>query len=304
MSNGRTKPLGFSTYKTMIREPAFAKVNLFLEVVGRLPSGYHHLQSLMVFADVGEWVSVSAAPAWSFEMSGPQAAVLSGDSNANLAVKAARAFNDAGGFDQAYALHLHKVMPVSSGIGGGSADAAAVLRAVNQLHGKPLKQDALLQIGTALGADVPACILSRPVLLDGPDAQLRPAAVRGCQHAVLVNPREGVSTPQVFKALNAPLIGDVPALQATSWSLEDIAKRRNDLRPPAQRICSAIGDALACLESIPNARFAQMSGSGATCFALFDHATQAATALERIQAEYPQWWSVRAAFVEGGIAQN
>lgn len=288
----------------MIREPALAKVNLFLEVVGRLPSGYHHLQSLMVFADVGEWIEISTAPAWSFEIFGPQAAGLPSDDGANLAVKAARAFNEAREVDQAYAIRLHKVMPVSSGIGGGSADAAAVLRALNRLHDMPLAQEALLQIGAALGADVPACVLSRPVLLDGPDAQLRPVEVRGCQHAVLVNPREGVSTADVFKTLNAPLVGDVPTLKAAPWALEEIAQRRNDLRLPAQKICPSIGSVLACLETTPGVRFAQMSGSGATCFALFDQSAQADLALAHIEAECPHWWSARAAFIHGLPAQK
>lgn len=282
----------------MIREPALAKVNVFLEVTGRLPSGYHHLQSLMLFADVGEWVTVSAAPAWSFELSGPQAAELSPGGDRNLALQAARAFNNALERSQAYAIHLHKTMPVSSGIGGGSADAAAVLRALNRMHGEPLAPDTLQTLGAELGADVPACILSRPVLLDGPGAQLRPAVVRGCQHAVLVNPRQAVSTPQVFKALNAPPLAGIPALRQGVWTREDIASRRNDLRAPAQRICPAIGEVIACLKTLPEARFVQMSGSGATCFCLFDQAEHADAALLALQSHYRQWWSVRAEFAQ------
>lgn len=282
----------------MMREPAFAKVNLFLEVVGCLPNGYHHLQSLMVFADVGEWVSAAFAPAGTFTLSGPQAAQLPATRHDNLTLQAARAFNTALQLDQSYAIHLHKVMPVSSGIGGGSADAAAALRVLNQLHGMPLSQDDLQNIGAKLGADVPACLVSRPVLLDGPGAQLRSAEVRGCQHGVLVNPRQSVSTPAVFGALKAAPVDRIAPLPIGYWSLDDIMHRRNDLLAPARALCPQIADVLRNMQGLEGLQHGQMSGSGATCVFLFRAAQDADDALKYVRAHNQAWWSVRADFSE------
>lgn len=280
----------------MIREPAFAKINLFLEVVGRLPNGYHHLQSLMVFADVGEWISLTQAPTDSFEISGPQSAGLDAKSQDNLVLKAMDVFRQAYPSEMTFDVRLHKVMPVSSGIGGGSADAAAMLRALNEMHGNPAAMQALLELAATLGADVPACLHSTPVVLDGAGQELTPAKTHGCMHGLLVNPRKGVSTPAVFNALAAPPITTIPALPNGAWAIESLRYRRNDLRQPAVALCPDIDEVLAFLAGLPAVSIAQMSGSGATCWALFDSAHAAAAGLEAVRQAKPGWWSAQAAF--------
>lgn len=280
----------------MIREPAFAKVNLFLEVAGKLPNGYHHLQSVMVFADVGEWVSVAPASSSQFDISGPQSHGLDASAPGNLVLKAFSAFQQACGARDPYKIELHKTLPVSSGIGGGSADAAAVLRALNRLQKDPLPFHQLLKIAATLGSDVPACLGSEPVALNGAGKELHPAAVAGCKHGILVNPGEAVSTPAVFNALAAPALSAIPVLPQAVWTLEGLRQRRNDLRLPAAAICPAINDVLAFLHQLPGVLLAQMSGSGATCWALFDTASDAASASNAVLTARTDWWCTQVRF--------
>lgn len=280
----------------MTREPAYAKVNLFLEVLGRLPNGYHHLHSLMVFSDVGEWVSVSLSSQPSFNIVGSEARALQKLSGDNLVLKAAAAYNAALGVGTAYDIVLHKTMPVASGIGGGSADAAAALRSLNALHGGPFGEQAMLDIAAALGADVPVCLLSEPALLNGVGAELSAARVSGFSEAVLVNPRKGVPTPEVFGAFAANPFEQAPEAGARAWTLADVQSRRNDLTQAALSLCPEIADVLAALNALPGAVFARMSGSGATCFALFHDAAGADQAIEMLAGQAPGWWCQRASF--------
>lgn len=273
-----------------VREYAPAKINLFLEVVGKRIDGYHHLQSLMVFCNVGEYVEIAPAVSDQFTIAGPMAQGLSA-SDDNLVKRAAKAFLEAVGLTQPMAVHLHKEMPVSSGIGGGSADAAATLRALDTLFENPLSRSQLLDICTQLGADVPACFLSVPVCLDGVGSEVVQADFTiDFPYTVLVNPSIGVSTPAVFAALNAGQVPTSLPILGTHWSVAACAARRNDLSAPAIAICPQVQACLDALEEIPEAAFARMSGSGATCFAVVKTADDANRAVQSLRVAHPGWW--------------
>jgi len=274
----------------MIKEAACAKINLFLEVLGRQADGYHHLQSLMIFADVGEWVSAEKSGSMSLSLSGPQAQFLNAQDPSNLVLRAAYAFQAAAQAEGGVRLHLHKVMPVASGIGGGSADAAAALRALNALYETPCDEQTLLTIADTLGADVPACLMSKAVTLNGASAQLHPAQLSFQPQILLVNPGVGVETARVFHALNAPPVGTVCHSMPTRWTLDDVRRRRNDLAAPATTICPEITLVLEALQACEGVQMARMSGSGATCFALFETHEEAVSAAQKLREGYSDWW--------------
>lgn len=270
----------------MIREPASAKVNLCLHVTGRRADGYHLLDSIVVFAAVGDVVTAEAAPALSLAIRGPMVAGLdAGDDN--LVLRAARAF----GADRGARLGLEKHLPVASGIGGGSADAAAALRALARLWGQPLPgADAVL----ALGADVPVCLNGRAVRMQGVGEVLSPLPPLPRAWLVLANPRQGVSTPAVFRALKRR---DHPALPALPGGFADTAalagwlqQTRNDLEPAAENLLPVIGQVRAALAAQPGCLLARMSGSGATCFGLFGDEPAARAAEAALQQTNPGWW--------------
>ena len=270
----------------MIREPASAKVNLCLHVTGRRADGYHLLDSIVVFAAVGDVVTAEAGPALSLAIRGPMAAGLdAGDDN--LVLRAARAFSA----DRGARLGLEKHLPVASGIGGGSADAAAALRALARLWGLPLPgADAVL----ALGADVPVCLNGRAVRMQGVGEVLSPLPPLPRAWLVLANPRQGVSTPTVFRALTRR---DHPALPALPAGFADAAalagwlqQTRNDLEPAAENLLPAIGQVRAALAAQPGCLLARMSGSGATCFGLFGDEPAARAAEAALQQANPGWW--------------
>lgn len=254
---------------------ARAKINLALHVTGRRDDGYHLLDSLVVFADLGDRVRVAPGPL-SLTIDGPFGAALTADDD-NLCLRAARL---AGA--QA-AIHLTKTLPVASGIGGGSADAAAVLRGLAAM-GHPIPPGV-----ERLGADVPVCVASRPVRMRGIGEVLDPVPPIPPLWVVLVNPGVAVSTPTVFKALESH---DNPPLPPPAWETADsllgwLACCRNDLEPPARRLVPAIDAVLTALRD-SSAALARMSGSGATCFGLYptpEAARDAAKALVR-----PGWW--------------
>jgi len=265
-------------------EFAPAKVNLTLHVTGRRADGYHLLDSLVVFAGVGDTVTV--APGQGFAVTGPQAAVLP-PSDDNLCLRAARAMG--GGVH----VTLSKVLPVASGIGGGSADAAATLRAMARM-GRALP-DAAAVVG--LGADVPVCLAGRAVRMTGVGEGLSPVDVPP-GWLVLVNPGVGVSTPSVFKALTSR---DNPAMPTPLPPLPDVeslaafvATQRNDLEAPAIALAPAIAQVKDALAAQPGCLLSRMSGSGATCFGLFAAQAPAQAAAAAIRAAQPGWWSAAA----------
>lgn len=273
-------------------EFAPAKVNLTLHVTGRRADGYHLLDSLVVFAGVGDRVSASLADEASLVVTGPMAAGLSGEGD-NLVLRAARLMGVAA------RIGLEKVLPVSSGIGGGSADAAATLRLLARLSGRALPGAAEV---LALGADVPVCLQGRAVRMTGIGEGLGAVPALPEAWLVLVNPGVGVSTPAVFKALaradNAPMPREVPKMRSAAELAAFLSMQRNDLEAPAMALQPVIGRVKAALSAQPGCRVARMSGSGATCFGLFDDPLAAHAAARTIRAAEPAWWVADAPLVQ------
>ncbi|WP_448664824.1 4-(cytidine 5'-diphospho)-2-C-methyl-D-erythritol kinase [Sphingomonas sp. CJ20] len=266
----------------MTTEIAHAKLNLALHVRARRDDGYHELDTLFAFVALGDALHVAPSDADSLTIEGPFAGALSGEGD-NLVSRAATRFAEAFG-GGAHAITLEKHLPVASGIGGGSADAAATLRALARLHGVSAQDPGMFAIAEALGSDVPACLLGRTARGSGRGEQLAPIAGLAGTPVVLVNPGVGVSTAQVFKAwdgIDRGAIGE--------GALLDVARAgRNDLEAPARAIAPVIDTVLAALAAQPGVLLSRMSGSGATCFALFD-SDAAAEAAARAVAR-PGWW--------------
>lgn len=261
-----------------------AKVNLTLHVTGQRADGYHLLDSLVVFAGVGDSVTAAAAPALSLAITGPMGAMLPVTDD-NLVLRAARAMAATA------QITLHKVLPVSSGIGGGSADAAACLRALARLTGQALPgPDQVL----ALGADVPVCLAGTPARMTGIGEALGPVPPLPAAWLVLVNPGVAVSTPAIFRALarrdNAPMPASLPRLKTTADLAAFVAMQRNDLESPAIALQPVIAQVKTALTAQPGCMLARMSGSGATCFGLFADPLSANAAARALQAAQPGWW--------------
>jgi 4-diphosphocytidyl-2-C-methyl-D-erythritol kinase len=276
---------------TPASEFAPAKINLFLHVVGKRADGYHLLDSLAVFAAVGDRLSAVPAGTLSLTVTGPFAAGLGGEAD-NLVLRAARTLADAAGVVPRAALVLDKHLPVASGIGGGSADAAASLRLLCRVWGLPADPAVLQPLAARLGADVPVCLRGQPTRMAGIGEQLEPAPRLPPCGLVLVNSGVAVSTADVFRARRAAF--SVPAELPTGWPdaqamATSLLSLTNDLEAPALALCPVIADTLAALRSRPDCLLARMSGSGATCFGLFPTASQAERAAARLGR--PGWWT-------------
>jgi len=276
----------------MIVEPAPAKLNLDLRIVGRRADGFHWLDSLVAFADIGDVLSVAAGDDLSLALDGPFAPGLSAGAD-NLVLRAARALQDASGTKAGAALRLTKNLPVASGIGGGSADAAAALRALSRLWSCELP---LAAIAASLGADVPACLASQPCWMSGIGEILEPCATLPEAGLVLANPGIGLATPAVFKRRAGPFSAARRfAVPPTVGELAlELLRSGNDLTDAAQELVPDIGALLGLLAALPGAHLARMSGSGATCFALFDSQAAARAAAKRLEMQVPPGWWVAA----------
>ncbi len=273
----------------MRREPAPAKVNLFLHVTGRRADGYHLLDSLAVFAGAADALEVRAAAGLSLALRGPEAGALAAEPD-NLVLRAARALAQAAGIAPQAALVLEKALPVASGIGGGSADAAAALRALDALWGLGWGEARLAGVAAPLGADIPACVASRACRMGGVGDVLGPAPRLPAFGLLLANPRMALPTPAVFKARRG---GFSPAATLpAAWNdaramARDLALLGNDLEPAATALCPPIQDVLAALRELPGCLLARMSGSGATCFAVF---AEPGAAHRHAAALPATWW--------------
>lgn len=268
-----------------------AKINLFLHIGDKRADGYHALESLAVFAQTGDRLSLSASKDISLAIEGPFAEGLSADSG-NLVLKAAHSL--ARGRNLGAVIMLEKNLPLASGIGGGSADAAAALRALNLLWDLGLSETDLCAVAEDIGSDVPACVLSRPVWMDGRGEILTPVSVPPL-NMLLINPGVAVPTGQVFDALQSRSgLGAVARLPDEPQTLWDISAyledARNDLERPAIAIAPVINDVLTALETANGCVLARMSGSGATCFGLFEGRNFALRAAAAIEREHPDWW--------------
>jgi 4-diphosphocytidyl-2-C-methyl-D-erythritol kinase len=275
-----------------LRAPA--KINLFLHVGDRRSDGYHALESLIVFAETSDSLEFTLSSKLTLNITGPFGKALSRDHD-NLVLKAARALQARYPHEgQGANIALEKNLPLASGLGGGSADAAATLRALNGLWHLDLSESELLDIAAEISSDVPACLLSSPCWMEGRGERVTKLSAMPPFELVLVNPGVAVPTGPVFNALNARsgvgAIGPPPPL-ASVWELVAyLADAGNDLEAPASRFAPVIEDVLGALGHEPACVLAQMSGSGATCFGLFDGPVYAAGAAERIAQEHPHWW--------------
>ena len=272
---------------------AQAKLNLYLHVVGRRADGFHLLDSLVGFADIGDRIAVAPAAHLSLSVEGRFAADLASDDPGNLVWRAAETLARRLARSPDVALTLEKNLPVASGIGGGSSDAAATLKALIDLWQAKLELSELNDIAASLGADVPVCLGAQSAWMGGIGEQVETAPVLPRAPLVLVNPCVALPTPAVFKARRGPFslparFTEAPADAAALAT--QIAARRNDLTEPAIATLPIVAQVLERLNAQDNTLIARMSGSGATCFALFPTSTAAAAAAARLQADAPDWW--------------
>src|SRR5437660_1605181 len=281
-------------------EKAPAKVNLTLRVLGRRADGYHDIESLVAFAGVGDALTFASGGALALAVSGPTAAAA-GDVADNLVLKAARVLAERVEGLKLGRFTLSKRLPVSAGLGGGSADAAAALRLLARANRIAPDDPRLTQAACETGADVPVCLDPRARLMRGIGDILSAPLKLPRLFALLVNPGVAVATKDVFAALNAPHAGQITQAGTPAGPAEllaEITNGRNDLEAPAIELEPAIADALAVLRKLPGCRLARMSGSGATCFGLFDSSRATAAAARTLRVGYPAWW-VRATVFGG-----
>jgi len=264
-----------------INELARAKINLCLHVTGQRDDGYHLLDSIVVFADIGDQITVKPSDAFSLKINGPFANGLSAGDD-NLALQAARIFvKDCKGA----AITLTKNLPVASGIGGGSADAAATLRAMARMTGAPLPPDA----GLSLGADVPACLQSIPCRMEGIGDRITPLTGFPNLWAVLACPKIKIATSDVFAALETKDNASIRQMMDQKPIGQFLRRQRNDLEKPSIGLAK---DVSVCLDQITRqgAYLARMSGSGATCFGLFETRQASEKAAHTLADSNPDWW--------------
>ncbi len=268
-----------------IRRIAQAKVNLCLHVTGQRGDGYHLLDSLVMFADLGDVLTFSPTEMLTLTIDGPFGSGLAGAQD-NLILRAARCFPTGRGC----AIHLQKNLPVASGIGGGSADAAAALQGLAEVWDVDLP-DSRAQL--SLGADVPVCVAGGAVRMQGVGEVITPVSGLPDLPVVLVNPGVGVSTPEIFASLaekeNPPITTPPTGARNIGQTVDWLSAQRNDLQMAAERRIPVISDVLAAFENAGTA-LARMSGSGATCFGIFETTQEAAAAAETLQQHHPDWW--------------
>jgi 4-diphosphocytidyl-2-C-methyl-D-erythritol kinase len=284
-----------------LMEEGRAKVNLTLRVIGRRVDGYHELESVVAFADCADHLSLTPGHELKLNTIGPLAEAC-GEATDNLVFKAALLLAERVPGLQLGEFILDKRLPVAAGIGGGSADAAAALRLLAQLNSLALDDPRILEAARLTGADVPVCVGSRPCVMTGVGESLLPLSLP-ILPCVMVNPRVPVATKDVFNALGLRngqlLVGATDVLRGTAWpeagaSVEDwvevLAASSNDLEEPATRIQPIIGEVISALSATNGAWLARMSGSGATCFAIYENTADAGRAADDLRRNHPEWW--------------
>lgn len=286
----------------MISERASAKINLFLHVGERRADGFHPLQSLAVFTDMGDVLSIEAAPELSLTVDGPFARGLAGEAD-NLVLRAARAFGGPGG-----KITLTKNLPVASGIGGGSADAAAALRGLNQLWSVGKDASALCEIAATMGSDIPVCVLCTPSFMEGRGEILRAPQSMPRIPMLLVNPGVAVPTKDVFAGLKERSGVEMALPPGRFGDTADLLRfldtTRNDLEAPAVALQPVIAQVLASIRALPGALLVRMSGSGATCFGIFADDDACARAADMLRKSAPGWWIAPTFVPETGIVHE
>jgi len=288
-----------------LQDTAHAKINLYLHVTGRRPDGYHLLDSLAVFAGAADEVRIAEkSDRFSLSIEGRFGAGLEAD-DSNLVLRAARALQTHAGKNAPHHLTLEKNLPVASGIGGGSADAACTLRLLGQLWN--IDEAELIAIAEPLGADVPVCVQQKPTRMEGIGEILTPAPAMPNGGILLINPGVAVSTPDIFRSFaNMGGIIERPApIFSSEWTsmrdlVEMLSHTTNDLQAPAIRHAPIIGTVLSSLEAQEDCLMVRMSGSGATCFGLFptpEAARKAEIELSK-EAAHLEWWTWAGPFLQ------
>jgi 4-diphosphocytidyl-2-C-methyl-D-erythritol kinase len=279
-----------------LAETAPAKVNLTLRVLGRRADGYHEIVSLVAFADCADHLSLTPGEMLALTVGGARA-VEAGAGADNLVLKAARALAARIPGLITGAFRLDKQLPVAAGLGGGSADAAAALRLLARANGLSPDDSRLYEAARATGADVPVCLDPRPRLMGGIGDKLSAPLNLPSLPAVLINPGVALATKDVFAhwtrnadAVPPPDVDAVGRVANAAALLELLARDANDLEPPAAKLAPVVAEAIAALRALGGCRLARMSGSGATCFGLFDSSDAARSAAETLGSKYPQWW--------------
>jgi 4-diphosphocytidyl-2-C-methyl-D-erythritol kinase len=283
-------------------ETAPAKINLALHVTGRRPDGYHSLEMLVAFAEVGDELEATPSRRDSLSITGPFAAGL-GNGETNLVLRSLRAFRQRwpNSLPDGIALRLAKNLPVAAGLGGGSADGAAALRLFAAMAGTETTFADLLEISRGLGADVPMCLYSRPAEVRGIGEIVLPLKHFPACHIVLVNPLVAVATAEIFRRLERrdnpglPMLGD-PLTRPAQLGLW-LDETRNDLEPPAIAMVPAIGDLIERLAGASGCILSRMSGSGATVFGLFGSSAQAHQAAHDLRETWPGYWVAAAPLI-------
>ena len=301
MTTGGNTEANVKSTALALFEDGRAKVNLTLRVVGRRVDGYHDLESVVAFADCADRLSLTPGSRLNLKTTGPLARDC-GETADNLVFKTAQLLGERVPDLRLGEFNLDKVLPVAAGIGGGSADAAAALRLLARANGIALDDTRLIEVAQLTGADVPVCLASRACVITGVGETLLPLSLPKLP-CVLVNPRVPVATRDVFEALGLRngelLVGATDVLGATAWpeagaSVEDwvevLAAGSNDLEAPATRIQPVIGEVISALSATNGAWLARMSGSGATCFAIYENTAEAQRAALKIQLDHPLWW--------------
>lgn len=285
----------------VLEEDARAKVNLTLRVIGRRVDGYHDLESVVAFADCADRLTLDAGGDLSLTATGPRAQEC-GDTADNLVIKAARLLGERVEGLTLGRFALDKHLPVAAGIGGGSADAAAALRLLVRANNLEMDDPRVLEVARLTGADVPVCVPSHACVMTGVGENLLPLSIPRLP-CVMVNPRVPVATKDVFKELglkNGELrVGVKDVLKRATWPneggsldawIDALNAGTNDLEAPALKVEPVIDTVLSALREAKGVRLARMSGSGATCFALFGNDTDAQRAAGAIQLTHPLWW--------------
>ncbi len=268
----------------MLRVFAPAKINLCLHVTGQRTDGYHLLDTVVGFSNVGDWLTLTSGGTGQVHLSGPEAGKLLGE---NIITQTLAVFGA-----QDLDVHLEKNLPIASGIGGGSSDAAAAYRGIIALQDRAVDPTDAAKL-LAIGADVPMCAAAVPAHVQGIGETITPLPNLALLHAVLVNPRQHVATPHVFRALhskrNAALLSLPRRLDDPATLLDWLRAQRNDLQAPAIAAAPIIADVLAAIAATGSG-LTRMSGSGATCFGIYENASAAQAASAQINARNPDWW--------------
>lgn len=284
------------SHPSFAHEPAYAKINLALQLIHRLPNGYHRLDSVVAFVDSGDMLeaAVSEDSALHLTIEGAFAKGLS--TTDNLVIRAAEALQAHAAVPFGASLRLHKHIPVGAGLGGGSADAAAALRLLNRLWGCNYSLPMLAELAAPLGADVPACVFSNGLRMEGIGDVLTPVIHLPKFAVLLVYPRTPLWTAEVYGAVEqGDFSGQLPPLPAMGaahgqWQ-HWLQESRNDLEQPARRLSADINEMVSVLAASSHCLLARMSGSGSACFGLYAEIAHARAAEAEIQQAHPQWWT-------------